>query len=203
MIVIGRCVSRPPVGGASEDPMVTLSLRWLLASALSSLFGSTTLLAASEELEPTRPTGIGVWYQPGAPPVATLWHAGDPGQRLNLEFRIRGSGGESVAGAQVEIWQADGAGTVHADRYRTTLHAAADGTLRISTALPDYVWRARHIHYVVEHPDYQQLITRVFFKGDPVLAEYPEPGLDIVLEEARLDGGTVLFGAVEVVLRRR
>lgn len=150
--------------------------------------------------EPTRATGIGVWYQPGAPERATLWRAGDPGERLNLELRLMRLDGRPVAGAQVELWQADGAGVVHADRYRTTLASGPDGTVRVATALPGYVWRARHIHYVVTHPEHPQLITRVFFKGDPLLEEYPEPGLTVALEEATVEGETVLFAAFEVVL---
>ena len=111
--------------------------------------------------------------------------------------------GRPVEGAQVELWQADGTGIVHGDRYRTTLTSGADGTVRVATALPGYVWRARHIHYVVTHPDHPQLVTRLFFKGDPLLEEYPEPGLTVALEEATIEGETVLFAAFEVVLGAR
>lgn len=159
--------------------------------------------AGAQSLEPTRETGIGVWYQPGAPAVEAMWQAGDPGERLLLSGRVRGTDGESIAGAQVELWQADGAGRAPGGRYRTTLRTREAGRFAVSTVLPGYIWRARHIHVVVSHPGYEELVTRILFKGDPLLVEMPYPELAINLERGRHEGEEVWFGVVELVLRAR
>ncbi len=167
----------------------------ILASALLTASG-----ASGQVMQPTTATGIGVWYQPGAPAVNQLWQPGDPGERLILKLIVRDIAGARVTNAQVELWQADGDGVVHADRYRARLATANDGSITVSTALPGYIWRARHIHLVLTHPDYQQLITRILFRGDPLLAEMEYPELAIALEEGRTEDEQMLFGTMELVM---
>lgn len=177
---------------------------YLRLSTIAVLTGA--LLAAGgacgQALQPTTATGIGVWYQPGAPAVKELWRPGDPGERLILKLIVRDTAGAQVSNVQVELWQADGDGAVHADRYRTRLTTAKDGTITVSTALPGYIWRARHIHLVLTHANYRQLITRILFRGDPLLAEMEYPELAIALEQGRNGDETMLFGTAELVLTR-
>jgi len=52
----------------------------------------------------------------------------------------------------------------------------------------------------VTHPDYPELITRIFFKRDPVVAEWGNPELAIFLEDGLVKGEPTLFGNVELVL---
>ena len=58
-------------------------------------------------------------------------------------------------------------------------------------------------HVVVTHPDHVRLVSRIFFKRDPAVAESERPELAIFLEDGLLDGEPALFGGVELVLRRR
>jgi protocatechuate 3,4-dioxygenase beta subunit len=61
-------------------------------------------------------------------------------------------------------------------------------------------YRARHIHFVVTHPDYQPLVTRIYFLGDPNMDEALFPELAILLEEGSIEGEIRLFGSVRFVL---
>lgn len=170
--------------------------RCLLITAAAALLFSS----AAHALPPTTATGIGVWYQPDAPAVTQLWQPGDPGERLILKLIVRNTAGAPLAGTQVEMWQADGDGVVRANRYRTQVRTGADGSVTLSTVLPGYIWRARHIHLVLTHPAHERLITRVLFRGDPLLAEMEYPELAIALEEGGTADAKMLFGTAEIVL---
>lgn len=152
------------------------------------------------ELASTPQTGIGVWYAPGAPATRELWRPGDPGERLILRVRVLNTGRVPVANALVELWHADSMGTVHSDRYRASLSTGNDGSFEVSTVLPGYIWGPRHVHFVVTHPDYPKLVTRIFFKRDPVVAESGHPDLAIFLEDALAQGKRALFGEIELLL---
>lgn len=155
------------------------------------------------ELAPTPQTGIGVWYAPGAPAARELWRPGDAGERLILRVRVLNTAGAPIANALVELWHADSAGMVHAQRYRASLLTGEDGSFEVSTVLPGYIWGPRHVHFVVTHPDYPELITRTFFKRDPLVAESEHPDLAIFLEDGVVQGEGTLFGNVELVLPAR
>ena len=169
----------------------------LLAFVLSI---SVSAGSGGAELAPTPETGIGVWYAPGAPPTGKLWRPGDPGQRLILRGRVLDTDRNPVVDALVELWHADSKGVTHADRYRASLRTAKDGEFNVSTVLPGYIWGPRHIHFVVTHPGYPRLITRIFFKRDPVVAESGHPDLAIFLEDALVEGEPTLFGNLDLVL---
>lgn len=156
--------------------------------------------AQAQTLAPSTATGIGVWYQPDAPAQTELWRPGDPGERLFLKLIVRNAVGKPLSGARVELWQANGDGVVAADRYRTRLHTGADGSVAVSTALPGYIWRARHIHLVITHPDHARLVTRILFRRDPLVADMPYPELAISLERGGASDEAALFGVAQIVL---
>lgn len=165
--------------------------------------------AGAEEarLPPTLQTDIGIFYSPDAPELRTLWRDGDPGERLQLRGRVLGTGGKPVSGAQVELWHADGNGEVHPDRYRTRLISGDRGEFGVTTALPGYipgapgVWGARHIHVVVNHPDYAELVSLILFEGDPNLAGLDYPGLPVFVEQGRINNEEVRFAEVILILQ--
>jgi len=163
--------------------------------------------AEGGRLPPTEQTEIGIFHIPGARQTQNLWREGDAGERLVLRGRVLTTDGMPVPDAQVELWQADGDGQVHQDRYRTQLRSKANGGFAVRTALPGYiegapgVWGARHIHVVVSHPGYQQLISLILFKGDPNLAGLPFPKLAVFVEQGRVKNQTALFAEVELVLQ--
>ncbi|MDH3713737.1 MAG: hypothetical protein OET44_07820 [Gammaproteobacteria bacterium] len=180
----------------------------VVVTLLLSAVGGCDRAAASEGLRPTTATSIGIFYQPGAPAVTTLWRPGDPGQRLQLRGRVLTTGGAPVSNALVELWHADGAGSVDESRYRTSQRTGEDGYFGIKTVLPGHiemaagndVFGARHIHIVVTHPDHERLVSLIYFKGDERLATALYPELAITLDETGAGDEAFLFGVVEIVL---
>lgn len=120
---------------------------------------------------------------------------GDPiGERLLVEGRVTDDTGRPVAGALIEIWQANSAGRyVH----REELHPAPldpnfqgagrtitgdDGSYRFITIKPGSypwgnhrnAWRPAHIHFSVFGVGIgQRLVTQMYFPGDPTLPYDP------------------------------
>jgi len=100
------------------------------------------------------------------------------GEGTWLEGSVTDLAGQPVGGAQVEIWQCDGAGHYHhagdggrADKPfqgfgRVTL--GADGTYRFRTIRPvAYGGRAPHIHLKVRLGPRDLLTTQLYVAGDP------------------------------------
>jgi protocatechuate 3,4-dioxygenase beta subunit len=181
-------MTRLPVGLRLHMGLIIFCLAWNAS-------------AAQQSLEPTPETALGPEYSSDAQATTRLWAPGDPGQRLHLRGRVLASTGQPIAGAQLQVWQADGAGAYHDDRYRATFQSGEDGGFRLTTALPGQYWGAKHIHVVVMHPDYAPLPTRILFKGDPYLDEAAHDDLAVSLEEVHMEGSPVLLGGVELVMR--
>ncbi|MDX1435002.1 MAG: hypothetical protein R3286_21345, partial [Gammaproteobacteria bacterium] len=187
-----------------------ISARPFPAKALGAAFVAVLagMPMAHAEREPTTQTSIGIFYQPGAPETADLWREGDRGERLALRGRVLDRDGRPVAGALVELWHADAAGGVNESRFRAAQRTTDVGRFGIRTVLPGHiemardnaVFRARHIHIRVTHPDHPELVSLIFFRGDERLEGTPYPELAISLERARLETGEVLVGGVEIVL---
>lgn len=63
-------------------------------------------------------------------------------------------------------------------------------------------WRPPHIHYLVRHPGYRQLVTQLYFRGDPHQREdqFIRPSLVIDLAERRVGNATYKAGTFPIVL---
>lgn len=181
------------------------------AHALAAIGLAGALAAAPPVLaqrQPTTQTGIGIFYQPGAPETSSLWRDGDSGQRLYLRGRVLDTRGRPVAGALVELWHADAAGGVDESRYRCAQRTGDDGRFSVKTVWPGHIpmargnaiFEPRHIHVVALHRAYPRLVSLIFFKGDASLAGSPYPELAIPLEGSTTADGEVLVGNVEIVL---
>src|SRR5262245_36166794 len=72
---------------------------------------------------------MGPFYKKRAPKTSRLRAAGDPGVPLSVTGHVRGSHGNAISDAVIEIWQANDAGLYDLDgyRYRATLAPAATG----------------------------------------------------------------------------
>lgn len=175
--------------------------------SLSVIYGSDNL-AAPSGLRPTTVTSIGLFYQPNAPEITTLWQPGDTGKRLQLRGRVLSTSGAPIADALVELWHADSTGSVDESRYRASQRSGEDGYFGIKTILPGHIERARyndvfgarHVHIRVTHPDHEPLVSLIYFKGDERLANALYPELAIALDETGAGEDTFLFGTVEIVL---
>ena len=167
-------------------------------------------LPGSAQRPPTTETAIGLFYQPGAPSRTNLRTDAVKGEPLNLQGRVLDVNGRPVPDALVELWHADASGSVDESRFRSGQTTTKKGLFRLQTILPGHipmardnaVFAARHIHVVVSHPDFEQLVSLIFFKGDEALAVNPYPELAIALESAKAGTEKTLFGRVELILRR-
>jgi protocatechuate 3,4-dioxygenase beta subunit len=119
--------------------------------------------------------------------------AGDPlGERIIVDGRVLDEDGRPVAGALVEVWQANAAGRYRhdVDRHPAPLDpnfagagrclTDAEGRYRFVTVKPgaypwanhENAWRPAHIHFSLFGRLFaQRLVTQMYFPGDP-LFEY-------------------------------
>ena len=102
--------------------------------------------------------------------------------------------------AEVELWHADSDGFVETGQFRARLRAGKDGSFRLTTVLPGYIFGPRHIHFVVSHPEHPRLVTRIFFRRDPAIALHDYPAIVVVLEDGIAHEQAALFGTVEFVM---
>lgn len=116
------------------------------------------------------------------------------GERIVVSGRVLEEGGRPVAGALVEVWQANAAGRyAHAgDDHDAPLDpnflgagrtvTGRDGRYRFVTIRPGAypwrnhpnAWRPAHIHFSLFGRAFvQRLVTQMYFPGDPLLAWDP------------------------------
>lgn len=120
---------------------------------------------------------------------------GEPiGERILVHGYVRDTAGQPLAGALVEIWQANAAGRYRHgnDRTRAPLDphfggcgrtlTRADGYYAFHTIRPGAYpfpnhtpdWRPSHIHFSLLGDWWaQRLVTQMYFEGDPLLASCP------------------------------
>ena len=134
------------------------------------------------------------------PHSVNLWRPGDPGQRLHIHGQVLSITGEPIVGAIINIRQADGNGNYHNDRYQATLTTGKDGRYSFGTVLPGQYYGVKHIHVAAAHEDHGSVITEILFQGDPNLDESRDRNQAIFLEEAEVNGETVLYGRFDIEL---
>ena len=172
----------PADPGTKPDPGASWS------SSSSSSSGSTTGDAGSPPIEAGPPTEaclesednpLGPYYTADAPVKTTLVENGMPGTALVVEGYVLGLGNTgktctALAGAEVDVWHANDAGDY--DNAGFTLRGVfisdASGKFRVETILPGrYLdgaeYRPRHIHVRVRAAGRTELITQLYFEGDP------------------------------------
>jgi len=120
----------------------------------------------------------------------TIQHSGEPiGERMVVTGRLLDGDGRALAGALIEIWQANAAGRyVHSgDQHPAPIDpnftgagrclTDADGTYEFTTIKPGpypwrnhlNAWRPAHIHFSLFGTDFtQRMITQMYFPGDPL-----------------------------------
>ena len=132
------------------------------------------------------------------PKLVELWQPGDPGERMNIRGRVTTVDGTPVAGAQIHIRQADGNGD-YTPNYSTTIETDAKGRYQFGTVLPGQYYGTKHVHIWAIHDDHGSISTEILFQGDPNL-EDPDAPNAIFLEEATVNGETILFGRFDMTL---
>jgi hydroxyquinol 1,2-dioxygenase len=168
---------------------------------LSDTLGLSMVMTALNDAKPpgcTEPTVFGPFHVEDAPrhELGADIAAGAPGEPCRVQGRVLGLGGEPVAGAELDVWQADAEGFYDVQRPELTtaqargrLRADAQGRFafwtivaeaypvpsdgpvgRMLAATGRHPWRPAHLHFMITAPGYERLITHVFRRGGEYLA---------------------------------
>ena len=173
-----------------------------------------------DDTKPTEDNILGPYFREGAPFRAKVTPPLAKGTPMLIRGRVWGFDTKKpLAGAVLDIWQADADGRydnddpkappakgVYLNRVRVltdetgyyeyeTIHP---GPYKIG---PD-AWRPAHVHYLVRKAGYANLITQLYFKGDKFNAkdEFIKPSLIIELQGAKVNGNAIETGVFDVVL---
>ncbi|MFK0378653.1 intradiol ring-cleavage dioxygenase [Pandoraea sp. NPDC090278] len=167
---------------------------FILLSDVLGLSMLTVAMNNAKPPECTEATVFGPFFVDGAPhyengdDVAN----GASGEPCEVSGSIRGLDGHPVSGARIDVWQADAQGLYDVQRDeldtaqgRGVLHADDEGTYRFHTVLAEaypiptdgpvgelltatarHPWRPAHLHFRIEAPGYETLVTHVFREDD-------------------------------------
>ncbi|MGH3067167.1 MAG: iron-containing alcohol dehydrogenase [Streptosporangiaceae bacterium] len=169
---------------------------FILLSDVLGLSMLTVAINAPASAGATESTVVGPFFTDDAPEVPLGGDiAGEAkGRPCYVSGTVRGTGGEPVPGARIEVWESDEDGfyDVQYPDGRTGgrgwLRSAPDGEYRfwsvrpapypipddgpvgeLLTAAGRGPMRPAHLHFKVEAPGYRTLITHIFVAGDPYL----------------------------------
>ena len=170
---------------------------FILASDVLGL--SMLVVQMNHRLDPqaTPATVLGPFHIEGSPELdyAEDMSDGLPGTPLYLHGTVRDLAGEPVAGGVLDVWQADTEGAYEAQipdvdeaRLRAKYTTREDGSYCLRTIAPlgytipmdgpvgDLIgrteishFRPAHIHFLINVPGYEPLITHLFREGAPYL----------------------------------
>ncbi|MGH9012077.1 MAG: dioxygenase [Acidimicrobiia bacterium] len=170
---------------------IPLMLDVFLASTIDDL--------AHEAGEGTEWNVEGPVYVPGAPrlerPYVLPRREKEPGEKLIFSGTVRSTDGSPLAGATLDIWQANGACEyshfqpgVPEYNLRGQLTTDDDGAFEFETVVPApyevpkggatgqllaalgrHCFRPGHIHFKLSHEDASPLTTQIYFEDDPWL----------------------------------
>jgi len=146
-----------------------------------SLFG-----AAPQEVTggcaPTTDDILGPYYLAGSPNTALVAAVDEPGTRLYLSGTVLSNDCLTpVPNAMIEVWQANDAAvydTSPAFKLRGTMYSDANGLYAFESIVPGaYLngaqYRPKHIHFKITKPGFPELVTQLYFDGDPYIAADP------------------------------
>lgn len=140
--------------------------RTFISTTLIGLAACRTGLA--QRCEPTAADIEGPFFRPGAPTRAAMGAS-----TLQLHGVVMDRRCQPIAGARIELWQADAQGRYDLEGFdfRARLTTDADGRWSVGTIVPGRylngrTYRPAHIHAKVHAGD-RHLTTQLYFPGDP------------------------------------
>ncbi len=126
---------------------------------------------------------LGPFYRPNAPIRSDLTYEGLDGTKIVLKGKVFKSDCITVLkGALVEIWHCNAKGEYDNDtkefRQRASLKTNDQGEYSFTTIIPGKylnkeLYRPSHIHYRVTEKNSKELISQIYFKGDPHITKDP------------------------------
>ena len=166
----------------------------LAAPAALFLAGRKFSAADSRSCAPTQPDIRGPFYVPGAPRRLEVAGPSEPGERIAIRGRVfSGDCATPLAGALLDVWQADAKGEYHGKdeqyRLRGQVLTGPDGTYEFHSVKPgnyrqDNGWRPAHIHFTVSGPGHAPVTTQLYFRGDPYLSPNDSCGSECHSDDA-------------------
>jgi protocatechuate 3,4-dioxygenase beta subunit len=164
---------------------------------------------------------LGPFYRPGAPWVenpGSITSATTPGEPLTLVGVVAdAAGGRPLAGAELDVWQANGDGVYSNEDARLApwdlrgrQRTDRNGRFEIATVRPKHYtvkdggpvgrllgavgrhpWRPAHIHVLARATGHQPLVTQVYVAGGPYLDDDTIDGVKDELIRPVMDGRLV------------
>jgi len=119
---------------------------------------------------PTLRQTDGPFFKPRSPPRDDLREPGLAGRPLDVSGFVVSRACRPVAGALIDVWQANDQGLYDNDGFRLRGHLLTDaaGRYTLRTILPGaYDGRTRHIHVKVQAPGKPLLTTQLYFPDEP------------------------------------
>jgi protocatechuate 3,4-dioxygenase beta subunit len=118
----------------------------------------------------------GPFYKAGAPERSNLIEPGMSGTPLTITGRVLSMDCEPLAGAVLDVWQADASGQYDNQGFtlRGWLQTDKSGAYRLQTILPKHYkiggtqgYRPAHVHVKVRALGFPSLTTQLYFPDDP------------------------------------
>jgi protocatechuate 3,4-dioxygenase beta subunit len=126
---------------------------------------------------------LGPFYRPDAPVRNDLRIKGVPGNEIEISGTVFENDCKTpLSNAKVEIWHCDTAGNYDNDskefRHRAIINTDKNGHYSALTILPGKylngrLYRPAHIHFRVSGAGHKELISQIYFQGDPHITEDP------------------------------
>ncbi len=131
---------------------------------------------------PTTADILGPFYRANAPIRSNLQIVGEPGVPLIYKGTVYDLDCNPLPNAYIEVWQADHGGVYDNSspefKYRGAQYSDALGqyeftSIHAGAYLNGAQYRPSHIHFRVTAPGIAELITQLYFVGDPYIAADP------------------------------
>lgn len=172
-----------------QSPKIMNRKKFLITSSLTALglstFGSIVKLPGGNfegDCETTNDI-LGPFYRADAPLRSDMITEGLAGTKITLKGTVfQQDCTTPMQNAMVEIWHCNAEGEYDNDsaayHQRARLVTDETGTYSFSTILPGKylngeLYRPSHIHYRVTEESSKELISQIYFKGDPHVAKDP------------------------------
>ena len=142
----------------------------------------------------------GPFFKPSSPQRAELVEPGMPGRRLEVSGFVVSRACKPVAGALIDVWQADDNGRYDNQGFRLRGHLFTDagGRYTLRTIVPGaYDGRTRHIHVKVQAPGRPLLTTQLYFPDEPLNRSDGLYRRELTMRVARADS---MLGRFDFVL---
>ena len=141
--------------------------------------------------EPTIPETEGPFFKPKSPRRSDLREPGIVGRPVELSGLVLTRGCRPVAGALVDLWQADDKGEYDNKGFRLRGHVFTDaeGRYAFRTIMPGlYPGRTRHYHVKVQAPNKPVLTTQFYFPDESANRTDAFFHRELVMQVTAVDG---------------